>query len=109
MTIGVVVLTMGTRSQELSRALESVLAQVDVDLDVVVVGNGWDPQGLPPGVRALGLAENRGIPAGRNAGAAVVSGDLLFFLDDDAWLPDPHFLSTVRDRFARDPRPPDSG
>jgi GT2 family glycosyltransferase len=104
MTIGVVVLTMGTRPQELSRAIASVLAQVDVDLDVVVVGNGWEPQGLPAGVRALGLVENRGIPAGRNAGAAAVSGELLFFLDDDAWLPDARFLATVRDRFGQDPR-----
>lgn len=104
MTIGVVVLTMGTRSQELSRALESLLSQQDVDLDVVVVGNGWQPEGLPAGVRGLGLTENRGIPAGRNAGAGVVAGDLLFFLDDDAWLPDPGFLAAVQQRFAQDPR-----
>jgi GT2 family glycosyltransferase len=104
MTIGVVVLTMGTRPQELSRALESLLSQQDVDLDVVVVGNGWQPEGLPAGVRGLGLTENRGIPAGRNAGAGVVAGDLLFFLDDDAWLPDPGFLAAVQRRFAQDPR-----
>lgn len=104
MTIGVVVLTMGTRPQELSRALESLLSQQDVDLDVVVVGNGWQPEGLPAGVRGLGLTENRGIPAGRNAGAGVVAGDLLFFLDDDAWLPDPGFLAAVQQRFAQDPR-----
>jgi GT2 family glycosyltransferase len=95
---------MGTRSQELSRALESLLSQQDVDLDVVVVGNGWQPEGLPAGVRGLGLTENRGIPAGRNAGAGVVAGDLLFFLDDDAWLPDPGFLAAVQQRFAQDPR-----
>jgi GT2 family glycosyltransferase len=55
-------------------------------------------------VRGLGLTENRGIPAGRNAGAGVVAGDLLFFLDDDAWLPDPGFLAAVQRRFAQDPR-----
>jgi GT2 family glycosyltransferase len=95
---------MGTRPQELSRTLESLLSQQDVDLDVVVVGNGWQPEGLPAGVRGLGLTENRGIPAGRNAGAGVVAGDLLFFLDDDAWLPDPGFLAAVQRRFAQDPR-----
>jgi len=104
MTIGVVVLTMGTRMRELSRALDSMLAQRDVDLDIVVVGNGWEPTGLPQGVRGVGLPENRGIPAGRNAGAAAVTGDLLFFLDDDAWVPDTRFLATVQERFARDPR-----
>jgi GT2 family glycosyltransferase len=32
-----------------------------------------------------------------------VRGDLLFFLDDDASLPDPHFLRSVAERFAADP------
>lgn len=104
MTIGVVILTMGTRPHELSRAIDSVLAQRDVDLDVVVVGNGWEPEGVPTGVGTLGLSANLGIPAGRNAGARVVTGDLLLFLDDDAWLPDPDFLATVARRFAADPR-----
>ncbi len=84
---GVVVLTMGSRPADLDRGLRSLLAQRDVDLDVVVVGNGWQPTGLPDGVKAHGLPENLGIPAGRNAGVPLVSGDLLFFLDDDASLP----------------------
>ncbi len=102
--IGVVVLTMGTRPEDLDRGIRSVLAQQGVDVDVVVVGNGWQPENLPEGVRALGLPRNVGIPAGRNAGVPEVTGDLLFFLDDDAWLPDPGFLRTVADRFASDPR-----
>jgi GT2 family glycosyltransferase len=100
---GVVLLTMGTRPDELQRGLSSLIAQEGVDLDIVVVGNGWEPTGLPDGVRGLLLAENVGIPAGRNAGVPLVSGDLLFFLDDDAWLPDPYFLRTVAERFATDP------
>lgn len=100
---GVVVLTMGTRPDDLARGLASLLAQRDVDLDIVVVGNGWDPVGLPAGVRGLHLPENIGIPAGRNAGVPEVSGELLFFLDDDAWLPDPGFLATVSGRFRQDP------
>jgi GT2 family glycosyltransferase len=102
--VGVVVLTQGRRPAELRRGLDSVAAQRGVDTDVVVVGNGWQPTGLPAGVRALGLAENVGIPAGRNAGVPQVRGDLLFFLDDDAALPDPHFLATAAERFARDER-----
>ena len=84
---GVVVLTMGNRPDDLNRGLASVLSQRDVDLDVVVVGNAWQPVGLPGGVKAKGLVENLGIPAGRNAGVSSVHGDLLFFLDDDACLP----------------------
>ena len=101
---GVVVLTMGKRRADLQRGLESLLEQRDVDLDIVVVGNGWQPTGLPAGIRAHGLPTNLGIPAGRNAGVALVSGDLLFFLDDDAALPDPGFLAEAARRFAADDR-----
>jgi len=80
-----------------------VLAQRSVHLDVLVVGNGWQPDGLPDGVRGLGLADNAGIPAGRAAGVPAVAGDLLLFLDDDAWLPDPGLLAEVARRFAADP------
>ena len=84
--VGVVVLTQGRRPTDLDRAVRSVLAQRGVAPDVVVVGNGWQPTGLPAGVGALGLPENVGIPAGRNAGVPSVTGDLLLFLDDDATL-----------------------
>jgi len=101
---GAVVLTMGRRPADLDRALRSLLAQEDVELDVVVVGNGWQPTGLPEGVRGLGLPENRGIPAGRNAGVPLVEGDLLFFLDDDARLPHPGVLASMARQFDADPR-----
>jgi GT2 family glycosyltransferase len=101
--IAVVSLTQGTRPDDLRRGLESVLAQEGVDLDVVCVGNGWDPVDLPEGVRALALPENVGIPAGRNAGAAVVDGAYLFFLDDDASVPSPTFLRDAVALFEADP------
>jgi len=100
---GVVVLTMGKRPDDLHRGLASVLSQCDVDLDVVVVGNGWRPVGLPEGVKAKGLPENLGIPAGRNAGVSLVEGTLLFFLDDDACLPDDDILARMAAQFAVDP------
>jgi GT2 family glycosyltransferase len=100
--IGVVLLTQGKRPDGLARAIDTLRRQVRVSLDVVVVGNGWDPapaidpsssESIPLGVRTLALPENLGIPAGRNAGVAQVEGDLLFFLDDDASIPSPEFLS----------------
>jgi GT2 family glycosyltransferase len=100
---GVVVLTMGTRRADLQRGLESVLEQTGVDTDIVVVGNGWQPTGLPAGVRAHGLPTNLGIPAGRNAGVDLVSGGLLFFLDDDARLPTPTVLAELAEKFRSDP------
>jgi GT2 family glycosyltransferase len=93
-TVGVVILTMGERPSELAQALASVLQQRNVTLSIAVVGNGWAPAGLPAGVTAVPLAQNVGIPAGRNAGVPHVTGDFLFFLDDDASIPDPHFLET---------------
>ena len=100
---GVVVLTMGRRPEDLDRALRSLLGQKGVDLDVVVVGNGWDPVGLPAGVRAVALPANIGIPAGRNAGVAAVTGDLLFFLDDDASVPEPDTLARIAEQFVAHP------
>ncbi|WP_280679958.1 glycosyltransferase [Cryobacterium sp. CG_9.6] len=102
-TVGVVVLTQGTRPVELERGIRSLLAQTGVHLDVVCVGNGWDPVDLPGGVRALGLPTNLGIPAGRNRGVARVSGEFLFFLDDDASIPDPNFLRNAIAQIRADP------
>lgn len=101
--VGVVVLTQGTRPDDLDRGIRSVLAQEGVELDVVCVGNGWQPAGLPAGVTALALPTNLGIPAGRNRGVAHVSGEYLFFLDDDASIPDPRFLSDAIAMLRADP------
>jgi GT2 family glycosyltransferase len=82
-----------------------LLAQRDVQLDVVVVGNGWEPQGLPPEVgKTVALPHNVGIPAGRNAGVPHVAGEFLFFLDDDAFLRDDAFLAAALRRFDEEPR-----
>jgi GT2 family glycosyltransferase len=98
-----VVLTQGRRPADLRRALDSLLGQRDVDLEVVVVGNGWEPTGLPAGVRAVGLPSDVGIAGGRNAGVPGARGSLLFFLDDDASLADKAALSRVTREFT-DPR-----
>ncbi|MDO9377758.1 MAG: glycosyltransferase [Nocardioidaceae bacterium] len=101
---GVVSLSQGTRPDDLDAGLRSVLAQQGVEVDVVCVGNGWEPVGLPDGVRPLALAENLGIPGGRNAGVPEVSGELILFLDDDARLLDDDFLAAAAAKFAADPR-----
>ncbi|TFC19661.1 glycosyltransferase family 2 protein [Cryobacterium glucosi] len=101
--VGVVVLTQGTRPDDLASGIRSVLAQQEVVLDVVCVGNGWVPTGLPGAVQALALTENLGIPAGRNRGVPLVTGEYLFFLDDDASIPDPRFLSRAVAQLRADP------
>jgi GT2 family glycosyltransferase len=103
-SFGAIVLTQGRRPDQLRQAVESLLAQRGVDLDVVVVGNAWEPVGLPDGARGLALPDNRGIPGGRNAGVDAVRGDVLVFLDDDASLPAPDTLARMAREFAADPR-----
>ncbi|MCC5580951.1 glycosyltransferase family 2 protein [Microtetraspora sp. AC03309] len=90
-TIDVVVLTMNDRPEPFKRAMESLLAQQDVELRVIIVGNGVEPDYVPDGVRTVVLPVNEGIPAGRNAGADALAGpdagEFVFFLDNDAVLP----------------------
>ena len=103
-TVGVVILTQGRRGSELAAAIASVQSQRGVRTDVVVVGNGWLPRGLPHGVRGLHLPLNVGIPAGRNAGAHDVRGEHILFLDDDERLATPDFLARAIAMFDADPR-----
>jgi GT2 family glycosyltransferase len=100
---GCVVLTAGRRRPDLRAAVESLLRQRGVESDIVVVGNGCDPEGVPEGVRVLALPIDDGIPAGRNAGVAHVRGELLFFLDDDARLAADDALARVAAELAADP------
>ncbi|WGT47041.1 glycosyltransferase family 2 protein [Tessaracoccus lacteus] len=90
--VGAVVLTMGQRPRKLMRALESLGRQRGVELDTVVVVNGAGPVEAPDAVRVHLLGENLGIPAGRNRGAELVTGEYVFFLDDESWLPRDNFL-----------------
>jgi len=93
---------MGDRGEELKRAIDSALTQRYADIEVVVVGNGADVD-VPARVRVVRLPENVGVAAGRNAGAAAASGDVLLFLDDDGWYPGPGAGRYVAERFAAEP------
>lgn len=101
--VAAVLLSMGDRPALLAQALETLLAQEGVDLDVVVVGNGWKPVDLPAAVRAVHLAENVGIPEGRNIGARESRGELIFFYDDDASLPTTDVLARLASAVTTDP------
>lgn len=102
LSVGCVLLSQGDRADELSRAVASLLAQRDVTLSVVVVGNGWQPVGLPPEVTTVELDQNVGVPAGRNIGAGQVAGDILLFLDDDIELVGDDLVARVVAQFAAD-------
>ncbi|MEU4359964.1 glycosyltransferase family 2 protein [Streptomyces virginiae] len=90
--IDVVVLTMNDRPSEEAAAQQTLLAQAGVDVRVCVVGNGCEPEVVPPGALTVRLPENVGIPGGRNAGADALGREpdaakWLFFLDNDATFP----------------------
>ncbi len=101
--IGAVLLTMGKRPKELERAIESLKNQIGSELDLVIVGNIWNPKQSFPNEKSVYLPENLGIPAGRNAGVTQVSGEYLFFLDDDAYLDAPDALARLIAKFDENP------
>lgn len=108
LTLGAVVLTMGTRPAEFAELLRSVEAQEGEPIQLVVVCNGVpvDRLGdLPEGVRVVELPENIGIPGGRNVGVRELPDvDVVLFLDDDGRLAGTETGTAIRDAFAADPR-----
>jgi GT2 family glycosyltransferase len=94
---------MGNRPDELATALQTLHDQVRVDIDCVVVGNGWEPTGLPDWVRTVHLPTNVGIPEGRNVGAREARGEFVFFYDDDAYLPTRDVLARMSGVLADNP------
>jgi GT2 family glycosyltransferase len=104
--ISIVILTMGNRPEEFARAVESTEPLRAAGAELVVVGNGVDPPALPQDGNCVGvrLAENLGVTGGRNAGVRASTGDVVLFLDDDGWYPEPAALGEhVTGRFAADP------
>lgn len=104
MKLSIVILTMGNRPDEVARAIDSTEPLRAGGAELVVVGNGVDPPPLPPGATGLTLESNLGVTGGRNAAVRACTGDVVLFLDDDGWYPEPGVLGEhVARRFACDP------
>ncbi|MFC7382037.1 glycosyltransferase family 2 protein [Sphaerisporangium rhizosphaerae] len=106
-TVDVVVLTMNDRPAAFRAAMASLLAQDGIQLRVVIVGNGVEPDYVPECAQAVTLPLNVGIPQGRNVGADALAGpdagEYLFFLDNDAVLPSPDTLARLVAQARRHP------
>jgi glycosyltransferase involved in cell wall biosynthesis len=90
-----VVIPTRNRRAVLERTLGTALAQVDVELEIVVVDDGSDDDTSTyladhpdPRVRAVRHTQSRGVAAARNSGIAAAAGAWIAFLDDDdLWAP----------------------
>ncbi|WP_432102980.1 glycosyltransferase family 2 protein [Streptomyces sp. bgisy091] len=114
--VGVSVVTMGDRPQQVEALLASVAMQDARPARVVVVGNGSPLpdyasfpglQDLSGGVTVLELDENLGCPGGRNEALEALAGfgdvDVVVELDDDGLLVDKDVLSRVQELYSADP------
>ncbi len=88
--------------------LDSILADPDPDVEVIVVDDASpDRSGEiaekyaqhDPRVRVERLAENVGLSDARNAGLARARGDYVWFIDGDDWVPDGS-VAAIRERLA---------
>src|SRR3954454_864668 len=90
-----VILPAYNRAEQISRAIDSVLAQELGDFELIVVDDGSTDETVQlvkqyqdERVRLVELRENGGSNAARNAGIRAVSASLIAFLDsDDFYLP----------------------
>lgn len=90
-SITVAILTWN-RLESLIRAIDSIFAQSVKISEIVVVDSGSNDgtseylEKTWPDIKLVRLPQNLGCPMGRNIAFANCTGDIVFFLDDDAWL-----------------------
>lgn len=106
--LGVVIVTMGTRPQELRDLLASVEKQDAPAARVVLVGNATPLTDVTADVTKIPLEANLGCPGGRNVGLKTLreSGevDVVIELDDDGLLIADDVFRKVQQMFAADPK-----
>ncbi|WP_049578621.1 glycosyltransferase family 2 protein [Streptomyces sp. SBT349] len=106
--VGVAILTMGDRPEELAALLRSVAMQDTPASRIVVVGNGAPLPPLPDGVTGVELAENLGVAGGRNVALATLRSlgdvDVVVDLDDDGLLISPDVFTRLVDLYEGEPK-----
>ncbi len=97
------------RRDALALCLSSVLAQTYIRRDIIVVDNHSEDgaeemvRALDPAIHWIGLPQNLGSCAGRNAGLRQAQGDLIVTLDNDVLFASPAELARLVDLADRRP------
>ena len=98
------------RPHQLKRCLDSLLCLSRLPEELIVVDSGRDPltRSIVEQCRAgfpiqYVNSEPRGVAGARNIAARVAKGEVIAFLDDDAFV-DPNWLEHLERVFLRDPR-----
>jgi glycosyltransferase involved in cell wall biosynthesis len=94
------------RPEALQACVESILGQTRLPEEIVVVDASETPEGREPvqkliegtGVRLVYVQDAPSIPGQRNTGVRTASGDLIFYIDDDATL-DPSYTEKILETF----------
>jgi GT2 family glycosyltransferase len=101
-----VVVVAWRRGPLLIDCLRSLAAQTDRDFETVLVDNGGNDDVLEElrafPLRYLRTARNTGCAGGRNVGLAAASGEIVFFLDDDA-VAEAHLVENCKRAFREKP------
>lgn len=93
------------RPEFLKKAIESVLSQTVLPMEIIIVNNGKDRIKLADEILSKVIIHNTepyiGASAARNVGAKMAKGEILAFLDDDdLWAKD--YLKNIARAFDRD-------
>ncbi|WP_026509736.1 glycosyltransferase family 2 protein [Butyrivibrio sp. LC3010] len=91
-----VILTVYNRENYIHRCIDSILAQKNVNIEIIIIDDGSKDSSsiicdeyanANENIKII-HQENVGISVARNVGLDNVTGDYIFFMDDDDFLPD---------------------
>jgi len=100
-----VVIVTHNRREELNRALISVYSQSYTSIEIIILDNNSTDDTFKfitsnyPDVKLIHSEINLGCPGGRNKAVDYSNGEIIFFLDDDAWIDEITCVSNVVKKF----------
>ena len=105
--VTVVIVTFNRRN-ELKKAIQSVITQEYSNIEIILVNNHSTDDTVEmvknsfETVRLINMDKNYGCPQARNTGIRASKGDIVFLLDDDAWI-DSNLIGAIIGKFGESP------